>query len=133
MNPEKDITITSPNENQKTSSPIRITWDEENKETVKTIVVDSNIIMKTSGEYAEFELKAGNRKITVFSVDKYGKGLYTSVDVFVDKTSATATPLTILVIIFMILLFIPKILPKVLSKKSKMKKQEKTKKEGEKK
>jgi len=133
LNPEKDISITSPNENQRTSSPIRITWDEENKETVKTIVVDSNIIMKTTGEYAEFELKEGNRKITIFSFDKYGKGLYTSVDVTVDKSSATATPLTVLVIIFMIILFIPKLLPRVLSKKPKMKKQEKIKTEEEKK
>jgi len=133
LNPEKDLSIISPQDHQTASSPIKISWSEDNEDTVKIVMVDNNKIMKTTGENAEFDLKHGNRKITIYSFDEYGKGLYVTVTVNVEKTSATANPLTVILVILLIFLFVPKILPVILKKAPARKKQIIIQEEGNKK
>ena len=110
---------------------MKISWEEGSDETVKIIMVDGNRIMQTSNNEAEFELKKGDRKITVYSFDKYGKGLYDSVYVNVEKESASELPMTVAVIVLLLVLFLPKVIPRVLKKGSSMKKPKKKKTEEE--
>lgn len=131
LNPEKDLSIVSPQDYQIVTSPMKISWSENNNDTVKIIMVDNNRIMKATGKNAEFDLKQGNRKITIYSFDEYGKGLYETVTVNVEKTSAAATPLTILLVILLIVLFVPKSLPVILKKHLFRKNKERSKKEDE--
>ena len=80
---------------------------------------------------AEFDLKAGSRKITVYSFDEYGKGLYSSVDVKVEKSSSTELPLVLIFIVLLIVLFLPKLLPIVKKANIKLPKQKLIKKEDD--
>jgi len=131
LNPVNNLNITSPENNKIVGSPMKISWEEGSDETVKIIMVDDNRIMQTSNNEAEFELKKGDRKITVYSFDKYGKGLYDSVYVNVEKESASELPMTVAVIVLLLVLFLPKVIPKVLKKGSSMKKPKKKKTEEE--
>jgi hypothetical protein len=67
--------------------------------------------MKANGNSAVIDIRAGDRKISIYSFDKYGKGIYENVDVKVEKSSSSELPLLILFIIFLIVLFFPKIMP----------------------
>jgi len=82
---ENNISISSPSESEIVSSPVKITWTEDANETIKIIMVDNRKIMKTFGQEAEFDIKKGVRKITVYSLDRYGKGSYASVEVTIKK------------------------------------------------
>jgi hypothetical protein len=75
-------------------------------------MVDGNMIMKTSGSDAEFDIREGSRKVTLYSFDRHGKGVYDNVDVTVQKGSATAGPLTVVVVLLLIIIFVPKLLPR---------------------
>jgi len=105
------INISSPSDNEVVSSPVEIIWSEDANETIKIIMVDNRKIAKTFEEKAEIDLKKGVRKITVYSIDRYGKGSYVSVEVIVEKKSAALIPLTIASTIFLIVLFLPKVYP----------------------
>jgi len=108
---ENNISISSPSKSEIVSSPVKITWTEDANETIKIIMVDNRKIMKTFGQEAEFDIKKGVRKITVYSLDRYGKGSYASVEVTIKKNSAAVIPLTIAVIFLLSVLFIPKLYP----------------------
>jgi hypothetical protein len=123
LNPDKDLSISDPLENQQVTAPVKITWDEQNTETVKVIMVDNNRITKTFDEYAEFDLKSGTRKITIYSFDEYGKGLYESITIEVKKTSAIEIPLTIIALVLISFLFIPKFYPLIIKKSIKRREQ----------
>lgn len=116
LSPEKNISITSPTSGKSLISPVTLTWSEGESETVKIVQVDNKNIMKVSGENAIFDLKEGDRKISVYSFDKYGKGVYANVDVTVEKNSATQIPLTLIFIVLICVLFSPTIVPMALKK-----------------
>jgi hypothetical protein len=122
LNPGKNISITSPNDGNKVSSPVSVTWSEEDSETVKILKVDNKNIMKASGDSAVVDLREGNRKISIYSFDEYGKGIYTNVDVDVQKTSSTEAPLISVFIVLIVVLFLTRIAPIYLRKRSKLKK-----------
>jgi hypothetical protein len=110
LNPEKQLSIISPDDGITSSSPITVTWEDENKESVKFIQVDNQNIMKVTGENAVVDLKEGKRKVSVYSFDKYGKGEYATADVLIEKSSATQLPLSLVFIGLVVLMFSPTII-----------------------
>ncbi len=112
LKPGREISITSPQDGGKLTSPITVTWD-GGEDTVKLMMVNGRKVMKTSGESAEFDIKEGEVKVSLYSFDSYGKGVYDSVDVTITKDSAAELPLTILVIILLGILFLPRLLPMI--------------------
>jgi len=110
LKPEREISITSPQDGDVVTSPITVTW-ESGEETVNLVMVSGMMIMKSDEGLAEFDIREGERKITIYSFDRYGKGVYDSVDVIVSKEAASAIPLTIIVTLLIGVLFLPKILP----------------------
>jgi hypothetical protein len=122
LNPSKNITIFSPEDGAVVSSPLSMSWSEGDSETVKIIKVDNKNIMRVNDDNVVFDLRAGDRKISIYSFDKYGKGVYANVDVEVQKSSAVEIPLIAFFVVLLVLLFIPKILPKLINKKSTVKK-----------
>jgi outer membrane protein assembly factor BamB len=113
LRPGRDISITSPREGERVSSPVGVAW-EAGEETVKILMVDGRMVTKTSGGEAEFDVREGSRKISVYSFDRHGKGVYDSVDVVVEKGSAAAGSLTVLVILLLAVLALPRLLPLML-------------------
>jgi hypothetical protein len=105
----KELSITSPAPGSVVGSPLAVEWS-GSSESVATVLVDSQRTVMTEDSTAEFEIMSGSHKITVYSFDKYGKGVYDSVDVTVQKESGTAFAATVAVIILLGLLFSPKIL-----------------------
>lgn len=108
---ENNIYILSPSENEFVSSPVKVTWREDTNETIKIIMVDNRKIMKTFEQEADFDIKKGARKVTVYSLDRYGKGSYASVNVIVEKNSAAMIPIAIAAVLLLSVLFIPKLYP----------------------
>jgi hypothetical protein len=105
----KDLRITSPASGAVVGSPVTVEW-EGASESVATVMVDSQRTSMTSDSSASFEILTGDHKITVYTFDKYGKGVYDSIDVTVEKSSSATMIVTIVVIILLGLLFSPKLL-----------------------
>jgi outer membrane protein assembly factor BamB len=114
LKPGRDVSITSPLDGDTVTSPMGIAWESGDGESVKIVMVDNRKIMKTSGEGAEFDIREGARKVTLYSFDRHGKGVYDTIDVVVEKGSASAPTLTALVILLLAVLFLPRLLPRVL-------------------
>lgn len=104
----KDLSITSPRNGSVTGSPIRVEWTSD-RESVATILVDNKRTLITEDKKAVFEILSKEHKITVYSFDRYGKGVYDSVYIIVEKSSGSVTIVLIVVLILLIILFSPKI------------------------
>ena len=108
LDTKKDFTITAPDNGSVTGSPVSVGWGGEG-ESVSTVLVDNKKILRTSDKAAGFEIPSGTHSITVYSFDRYGKGIYDSVDVEVVKSQSSITIVTVLVIFLLAMLFMPKI------------------------
>ncbi len=109
LDTSKELQITSPADDSVSGSPVRVEWTGAS-EAVTTVMVDAKRTVMTSDSFAEFEILSGKHKITVYSFDSYGKGVYDSVDVTIEKSSASVMIVTVLVFILLGVLFSPKLL-----------------------
>ncbi len=109
LDTDKELKITSPSDGDVSGSPVRVTWTGAS-DSVTTVLVDSQKTLMTEEDSAEFEILSGEHKITVYSFDSYGKGVYDSIDVVIEKSSASTAVVTVIVMILIGLLFSPKLL-----------------------
>ncbi len=107
LNPEKQLSITTPEDGVCSSSPLTVSWSDEESDSVKIIQVDNQNIMKVTGDTAVVDIKQGARKVSVYSFDTYGKGVYANVDVTIEKSSAAQFPLLLISLLLIVLLFSP--------------------------
>ncbi|UCD04142.1 MAG: VCBS repeat-containing protein [Candidatus Woesearchaeota archaeon] len=107
LSTDKDLSITSPTGGSTTGSPVRVEWQGETESTA-TVLVDSKRTLITDEKEAEFEIASGEHKISVYAFDRYGKGVYDTVSVNVEKSSSKVALVTFLLIVLLIMLFLPK-------------------------
>jgi hypothetical protein len=105
----KSLRITSPDTESVVDSPVTVEWTGAS-ESVTTVLVDGQRTVMTGDSNAAFEIPAGEHRITVYSFDRYGKGVYDSIAVTVEKSSAGMFFAGIAVIVLLGLLLSPKIL-----------------------
>jgi len=108
LDTSKDMSISTPETGTVTGSPVSVEWKGA-EGSMATIFVDNKKTLITGDKKAGFEILSGEHKITVYSFDRYGKGVYDSVLVNVAKSSSSAAMVLALVIVLLAGLFIPKI------------------------
>ncbi len=103
----KDMSITAPTAGSVTGSPIAVEWTGKG-DSMAMVLVDNKRTLMTEGESAQFEILSGEHKITVYSFDRYGKGLYDSLSVSIVKSSSNVLLVTAMVLVLLALLFVPR-------------------------
>ena len=106
LSSERDVSITAPTSGSIVSSPLKVKWREK-PETMATIFVDDKKTLLTEENSAEFEVKEGEHKVSVYLFDRYGKGVYDTVHVTVKKNYSSVTLLTVFFIFTLIVLLSP--------------------------
>ncbi|MBN2330625.1 MAG: PQQ-binding-like beta-propeller repeat protein [Candidatus Aenigmarchaeota archaeon] len=109
LDTSKDMSITSPASGSVTGSPISVEW-ETGAGAMSMLMVDDKRTLITDGDEAEFEILSGEHKITIYAFDRFGKGLYDSVTVTVEKGSASFALVAGIVLVLLAFLFMPKLL-----------------------
>lgn len=104
----KDFSIISPESGNVKGSPVSVEWEREG-EAVTTIFVDNKKTLMTADKKAEFEISSGSHKITAYSFDRYGKGMYDSVEVNVVKDTGSVSLAFIFAAVLLAVLFVPRI------------------------
>ena len=108
LDTSKNLSITSPAGGAVTGSPINVEWSVSG-EPVFMVLVDGMQTLRTEDRSAQFEISSGEHVITVYSFDRYGKGVYDHVSVNVVKDTSAVTLTLALVLALIVILFLPKI------------------------
>jgi hypothetical protein len=108
LDTSKNLTITSPASGAVTGSPVTVKWS-VGGESVFTVLVDGMQTLRTEDKSAQFEISSGDHVITVYSSDRYGKGVYDHVNVSVVKDTSAVILTLALALVLAAILFMPKI------------------------
>lgn len=104
----KAFSISSPENGSVKGSPVSVEWKGE-EEAITTIFVDNKKTLMTADKKSEFEISSGLHKITAYSFDRYGKGVYDSIEVNVVKGTGSVSLAFIFAVILLAILFVPRI------------------------
>lgn len=105
----KDLSIISPQAGAVTGSPVVVGWQSSSPGAASIVSVDGNMVVKTNDKSAEFEIAEGEHKISVHEIDSYGKGVYDSVEITVEKSAFVVWKVLILALSLLGLLLVPKV------------------------
>lgn len=83
-----DLQITSPSAGSKLDSPVDIRWTGVPRGSFSTVFVDGVEVARTNEMEATLALSEGEHELTVRSVDEYGGGVYQTITLTVEKSSA---------------------------------------------
>lgn len=117
LDTSKNLDITKPASNEVTTSPITVTWTGQDDST-SLVFVDNKRTLITDEKEATFEILSGEHKVTVYSFDRYGKGVYDHVKVNVVKDNTIVSVVGLLSMLMLIVLFFPKLYGTVMRVKS---------------
>lgn len=119
---ENDLKIKNPKPDGILGSPISVEWERTSaKDFNNMVLIDGVKIMRTENSSAALDVAEGNHTIGVYSFDKYGKGVYSSVTVSIVKTSP-AFLVSAMVAVLLAILFSPQIYSLILKMKGLVKK-----------
>ncbi|MDP6823734.1 MAG: hypothetical protein QF554_10635 [Dehalococcoidia bacterium] len=69
-------------------SPLQVSWTGVAPGSFNQVIVDGLEMARTNLDYASVPLTAGEHRVTVRSLDEYGRGVYTTVSVNINKGSS---------------------------------------------
>ncbi|MFC2021106.1 PQQ-binding-like beta-propeller repeat protein [Chloroflexota bacterium] len=109
MDATSNLRITSPAEGSIQTSPVTVKWTGAGEGAFNQVYVDEIEVGRTNDNQYTVPVAKGEHKLTVRSVDEYGRGAYRTVSFTVDKSSSSFIHLIFWLVLIALIAFVPAI------------------------
>ena len=107
LNMENNLGFTSPADGSSQSSPVTIAWEGVSTGAYNQIYIDDAEVARTNENEITLDIVRGEHQVVLRSMDEYGRGLYTSITLNVQKGSSIVIFVSIAFVISVLAITFP--------------------------